>query len=80
MLTKKRAIRVHPWFVPMWLAAHQVTRGELARLAGVHHSTVSKVLRNRRDVSAEKKMQVLTAIAARTGCEVEELLAGRLAA
>lgn len=64
----------------MLLAASGVSRTAVARRAGVHIVTVSKVLRNRRHVSAEKRLAVVRAVAALCNATVDELVIGRLAA
>ncbi len=64
----------------MLLAAHGVSRTEIAQLSGQPIWTVSRVLRNFRYVDPEKRIAVLRAVASRVGCDIEELVLGRLAA
>ncbi len=71
-------IRINRDYVQMLLAAYSLCPTQVARLAGVHLVTVSKVLRNRRHVSPEKRLAVLRAIAAQTGRTIDQLIAGRL--
>jgi len=73
-------LRINRDCVEMLLAAHRITRTRIARQAGVHLVTVSRVLRNRRCVSPEKQMAVLRAIATLTGRDPDALVLGRLAA
>jgi len=73
-------IRINRRTALVLMAAHGVTRTEIARLAGVHLWTVTRVLKNFRRVAPDKRMAVLRAIASRCGCEIEELVMGRLAA
>lgn len=73
-------IRINRRYSDMLLAASGVSRTAVAKRAGVHIVTVSKVLRNRRHVSPEKRMAVLAAVAALCNASVDELVIGRLAA
>ncbi len=73
-------IRLNRDAVDILLAAHRISKRRIAETAGVGRYTVSKVLRNRRDVGPEKKMAVLKAIASLTGRDPEALVMGRLAA
>ncbi len=73
-------VRVNRWYIQMLMAAKKVSKTAVAREAGVHLVTVSKVLSNRKHVAHEKRVAVLRAIASLCGCEIEELVLGRLAA
>jgi hypothetical protein len=74
-------IRINRRYVTMLLAAYGVSQRRIAEQAALSRQTVAKTLKNRRDVSTDKKRAVLHAIAALTGREPEELcLPGRLAA
>ena len=78
--TFAKPIRLNKNYVQMLLAAYGVSKRRVAQTAGVHIATVSKTLRNRRDVGPEKRVAVLNAIATLTGRDPEELVHGRLAA
>ena len=82
MLMHSRApvVRVNKNYVQMLLAAHGVSTTEIARIAGVHRWTVSRVLHNFRKVDPHKRMAVIRAIATKCGRDPEEIVAGRLAA
>jgi hypothetical protein len=75
-----RPIQINKEHVEMLLAAYRVSKRRVAVKAGVHPATVSKALRNRRDLSTEKKMAVLLAIATLTDRDPDALVRGRLAA
>jgi len=74
------SIKINRRLVEVLLAANRVSRTEIARDAGVHIWTVTRVLRNRRHVSSEKRQAVLDALKRKLRCTVEELCLGRLAA
>lgn len=78
--TIAKPIRLNMTFTNMLLAAHGISKRQVAETAGVGRHTVSKALRNRRDVGPEKRVAVLNAIASLTGRDPEELVHGRLAA
>lgn len=78
--TIAKPIRLNKDYVQMLLAAYGISKRRVAQTAGVHIATVSKTLRNRRDVGPEKKAAVLSAIASLTGRDPGELVVGRLAA
>lgn len=73
-------VRVNRPYIVMAMAAHQVTCREVARAAGVHHVTVTRVLRNFRSVAPEKRTAVIRALASRLGVDPDMLCVGRLAA
>jgi hypothetical protein len=73
-------IRINRLAANLLLSANGVTRTAVAREAGVHPWTVSRVLKNFKRVDPAKRMAVLNAIARLCRCEVEELVLGRLAA
>jgi transcriptional regulator with XRE-family HTH domain len=73
-------IRLNISHIEMLLAARRISKRRIAESAQVGRYTVSKALRNRRDVSHTKKMAVLAAIARLTERDPNELVLGRLAA
>jgi transcriptional regulator with XRE-family HTH domain len=73
------SIRINRRYAEMLLAASGVSRTALARKADVHPVTVSKVLRNRRHVSPEKRQAVLRSIADLCNATLDELVLGRAA-
>ena len=78
--TPKSVIRINRRAAALLLAANGVTGTAVARAAGVHPWTVSRVLKNFRRVDPAKRLAVLSAIARLCRCEVEELVIGKLAA
>lgn len=80
MQTIAHPVRINQRAANLLLAANGVTRTAIAREAGVHLWTVSRVLKNFRRVDPEKRMRVLQAAARLCRCNVEELVLGRLAA
>lgn len=81
-MTEKRVspLRLNRAYIAVLLASYGVSQKEIAQLAKVHKVTVSKVLRNYRRVSPEKRLAVLRALANRFGRAPEELVVQRLAA
>lgn len=65
--------RLHLPYVRVLIALHGLSQRELARLARVHEATVSRVLKNSRRVTPEKRRAVLLALARRVGRDPEEL-------
>ena len=80
MQTIAQHIRINRRAAALLLAANGVTRTAVAREAGVHLWTVSRVLKNFQRVDPTKRMAVLQAAARLCRCDVEELVMGRLAA
>ncbi len=78
--TVAKPIRLNRDTVEILLVAYKISKRRVAETAGVGRYTVSKALRNRRDVGPEKRMAVLQAIATLTGRDPEALVMGRLAA
>lgn len=73
-------LKIHIRHARMMMLAFQVSQREVARLAGVAPSTVSKVFRGYRRIRAEKRRAVLLALAERLKCDPAELCLGRPAA
>ncbi len=67
-------------YVNILLATHSIPRKRIAVEAGLRRPMVTKILRGYRNISREKQLAVLQTIARLTGCAVEELVMGRLAA
>jgi hypothetical protein len=73
-------MRINRRAAALLLAANGVTGTAVAREAGVHPWTVSRVLKNFRRVDPAKRLAVLLAIARLCRCEAEELVMGKIAA
>jgi transcriptional regulator with XRE-family HTH domain len=72
-------IRVNRRYTEALIALMGVSKTAVARRAGVGNATVSKVLRNRRDVAPEKRRAVLHAISELCHADPDELVLGKAA-
>ena len=80
-IARAERIRLNRPYITILLAAYRISQRRVAEQAQLSRQIVNKALKNRRDVSDDKKRAVLQAIAALTGRDPDELrLHGRLAA